>query len=386
MKVLSKIALSCCTFALLSLPAFSFDWGGKVTADTSFKGTNNEELKFKELDTANLWLSLPLSKDNSKYFTAEGLYQFKFDDSTASDKVINTLDLNLFKFVANIKLQKARSISINAGRFGISDLTGLIFAQNCDGLFLQYSSPSLHANLYGGYTGLLNANMVTILNNPEGTSYSLGENAIYRLAPKYIPFGFNISLPALFANQNLSLQGWGFMDANGDDYNRWYGILGLDGFVASNISYSVKSAFESVNFESFANLSLLNLYCYFTDSFFMNIGGTYASGKSGDISAFTGFTSSTALLSADDPEYSSLVKADLGFTKTFGQSVYLNAGAGLAFSLEEENEGYKGIQFEAGAMYKVFNDLQLGASFGQFIGKETENNKTQLAVKAVVVF
>ena len=66
MKRIKNFALFCTAIALLSAPAFSFDWGGKIYSDTSFIGKNNEALKLKETDNANLWLSVPLSKDNSK--------------------------------------------------------------------------------------------------------------------------------------------------------------------------------------------------------------------------------------------------------------------------------------------------------------------------------
>lgn len=386
MKRIKNFALFCTAIALFSAPAFSFDWGGKIYSDTSFIGKNNEALKLKETDNANLWLSVPLSKDNSKYFSAEALYQFKYDDSLPSDKMVNTIDLNLFKFVARQKLSGGKRFAVSAGRFGVSDLTGKVFAQNSDGVLLQFSTLRFNTSLYGGYTGLLNANTTTILNNPEGTSWTIGDNAVYRLAPKYIPFGLNLSFPSLFANQTLSLQGWGFIDANDNDYNRWYGILGLNGFLASSLSYSAKTVFQSVNFESLSNLSELSFFWYLTDTLSMNLGGVYASGKSGNISAFRGFSSCTALLSAKEPEYSSLVKAELGITKTFGQAVYLNGGTAVAFSLEEENEGYKGIQFQAGGMYKVFNDVQLGANFSQFVGKETQDNRTSISVKAILVF
>ena len=189
MKRIKNFALFCTAIALLSAPAFSFDWGGKIYSDTSFIGKNNEALKLKETDNANLWLSVPLSKDNSKYFSAEALYQFKYDDSLPSDKMVNTIDLNLFKFVARQKLSGGKRFAVSAGRFGVSDLTGKVFAQNSDGVLLQFSTLRFNTSLYGGYTGLLNANTTTILNNPEGTSWTIGDNAVYRLAPKYIPFG-----------------------------------------------------------------------------------------------------------------------------------------------------------------------------------------------------
>lgn len=385
MRLLRKTALSC-TALLLSTSLFAIDWGGKLTNDTSFIGLKDSSLKPKQTDTLSLWTTIPLSKDNSRYFAAEGNYQFKYDGTdTAADEITNTLDLNLFKFAINKKLPRQKNLSFTAGRFGISDLTGTVFAQNCDGLLFQFSMPRFSTNLYAGYTGLLNANSVTILNGDE-SSYELADPAVYRLAPKYVPFGINFTFPGLFANQNLSLQGWGFADANGDGYNRYYGLLSLDGYLVSNLYYTLKTVMGSENFEGVSNLSILNLYCYFTETFFMNLAGTYASGEQGDIKAFKGVTSMPALISSDDPEYTSLIKADLNFTKTFGKVAYINGGAACAFSIVDESPEYKGLQIQASAMYKVFNDVQLGASFGQFIGKESDLNKTHIAVKAAVVF
>lgn len=387
--MMKKFAFAVSAFVVSATLASAFEWGGKLSNTTSFSDNSIKSLKLEQTDNLNLWIKVPLSKDNSSYFISEAFYEFDYDETDSDPQPItNTLDLNLFKFVINKKFAGNNRISIGAGRFGVSDATYMIFSQVCDGLMFKYSNNKFNATAYGGYTGLLNANSITLINK-EGTNWQMAENGIYRLSAKYVPAGLSFSFPSLFANQTLSVQGWAFFDLNNDNYNRYYGTLSLNGYILKNLFYALNSSFGTVNFETISNLSVLTLTGYFTRTFSMNLSGTYASGNQGKLAAFAGFTSMTATLAFDEPQYSSMMKFDLSATKIFGKSAYLKGGTAAVFDMNESGCTFNGIQLNVSTMYNLFTDLQIGASFGQYFdlkNDDASNNKTQIALKAVVVF
>ena len=388
---MKKFCIALTALALSTSFATAFEWGGRFYNNSVLEKnytTENTPMALKQTDNLNLWLKVPLSKNNLSYFTTEAFYQFKYDGTSTTEPIVNTIDLNLFKFVINKQLPKARAISMNFGRFTLSDSTYLIFSQVCDGAILKYSSQKFIGSVYGGYTGLLNSNSITILNS-KTTNYRKTTGTVYGLAPQYIPFGLSLAFPGLVFNQQVTFQGWGFVDLNKDNYNRYYGTLGLSGYILPVLYYSLNSVIGTVNFESVSNLTNFKLTGYFTRTFSMNFGALYASGNQGGLSEFTGFTSMTASLSNKEPQFASLLKFDLSATKTFGKAAFINGGAACFFDVNSSSCTFNGLQFQLSANYNIFNDLQIGASFGQFIDLDNDadnNSKTQIALKAVVVF
>ena len=276
---MQKLALAFSIFVISSSFAIAFEWGGRFYNSTAFSGETLRQFKTKQSDNLNLWLKVPITNDNMNYFAGEMFYQFKFDGTNiASEAIGNTIDFNLLKFVTKIRLGNRQLLSINAGRFSLSDSTSMIFSQVCDGILVKYSNRKISAMAYGGYTGLLNANSVSIINK-KNSNYRPSKNNVYALSAKYIPFGLSVTFPSLFANQTLSAQGWSFFDLNNDNYNRFYGIVSLEGYPTKNLFYKLNSVVGTVNFSSISNLSTLNMIAYFTKSFSMNFGGMYASGK-----------------------------------------------------------------------------------------------------------
>ena len=56
-----------------------------------------------------------------------------------------------------------------AGRFSLSDATGIVFSQINDGIYAKYSLPIASVSMYGGITRLLKfmaRRLIPILENP----------------------------------------------------------------------------------------------------------------------------------------------------------------------------------------------------------------------------
>ena len=380
--------LLCTAAALIAGTAsfFAVEWGGKIANDTSFMG-KADDLKLKQSDTVGLWMNIPLNRTNSVYVAAEAYYKFTYDDTeTADEEFENVINCNLLKLSAGWMAGNGNMISLSAGRFPVSDFTGIIFNQPADGLNFKVSSQAVDFSIFAGYTGLLNAKEVTIL-TPADTEYEESDDDFYAFAPKYLPFGFSFAFPSVFGNQHISLEGWGFADLNGDDCNRYYGMLGLDGYLLRNLSYNVKTVFGTKNFDSLMNFSSLSFDLNPAGNFGIKLYGTYASGKQGSLSAFSGFTSMTAVSTRfADLEYSSMVTGGLQLSNVFAGVLYASLGGAVLFECPDSSVEYFGMQLSADVLWNIFYDVQLGLSASQFIGDDSDNSKTTLSVKAVIAF
>lgn len=365
---------------------FCVEWGGRISNDTSFMG-KADSLKLKQSDSASLWMNVPLNKKNSAYIAAEAYYKFAYDDTETADKEVeNIFNCNLLKLSAGWMAGNGNMLSFSAGRFPVSDLTGIIFNQPADGINLKVSSQAVDFNVFAGYTGLLNAKDVTVL-TADDTDYEESDNDFYTLAPKYLPFGISFAFPSVFGNQHIALEGWGFVDLNGDDYSRYYALLGLDGYLLSNLSYNIQTVFGTENFDNLMNFSSLSFDLNPAGNAGIKLYGTYASGEQGALSSFNGFTSMTAVaVRFADLQYSSMITGGLQLSNVFAGIMYASLGGAVIFECPDSSAEYFGVQLNADVLWNVFYDIQLGVSAAQFIGDDSDNSKTTLSVKAVIAF
>lgn len=382
-----KKALCASVAVLLAASALSaVEWGGVITNETMFAG-KVDSLKLKQSDSADLWLNVPFNKTNSINLSAEGYYKFVYDDTEIADETFeNVLNLSLLEFSLSRMIQGGKVLSVSAGRFSVSDLTGFVFDQAVDGVSVGLSTAAADFSVFAGYTGLLNSKEVTII-TPDDTEYEESSGALYTLAPKYLPFGFSAVFPSLFANQNLSFEGWGFVDFNGDSYSRYYASVGLDGFLMSRLFYKIQTVFGTENFESLMNLTLFSLDFNPVNKLGVRLYGVYASGEQGKLSAFSGFSSVTAVSARfEDILYSSLLTGGFVVSNTFGNILFVSAGGSVLFDISDSSAEYFGIQFSADVLWNIFHDVQVGFSASQLICEQSDNSRTALSLKAALAF
>ena len=400
MKITSKRILAIAALASLAQLAFSTETGGLISNDTKFENIEKDgSLKLDQKNGINLWLRTPVSEDGESYFAAEGSFQFEHDGRIEdSDKKMKLYaDVNLFKLVVKKELE-AGNVTFSAGRFFNSDLTGVIFTQNADGVKLDAEISRLNVSLYGAYTGLLNAKNITILGKGDiKTDLTDKEKTVYVMANKFAVGGLTVSLPYIFASQTVSLEGFAAFSAESTKYNRFYGTFALNGPIVSPLFYSVSSTMGFAKYDDQdmekGNLTKGSLSIYPDyKSMAVSFNALYASGEQGSFKRFQGFTSGTAVNSLSEPEYSGLMKLGLSASIKPVEKLLLFANGDLVFDAAagEENKDIKqaGFQYMAGLNFQAVSDVLLGASFGQFIGKEDyeQGNKTQLKINAAIAF
>ena len=212
---------SAAVFLALS-QAFSFETGSLLTNDSKFANVEKDgSLKLDQKNGVNFWLRAPLNEEGTNYFAGEASFQTEIDTSIEdSDKKLKLYaDLNLFKFVFKNELDSG-NLQFSLGRFFNSDLTGLIYSQNADGLRFDANLSRITLSLFGSYTGLLNAKNITILDN-DSPDLTDKEKTVYVLANKYAVGGLTFSLPHFAAGQTLSLEGLAAYSLESTKYNRF---------------------------------------------------------------------------------------------------------------------------------------------------------------------
>ena len=397
-KTISKI-FACLLAASLSQFAFSFETGAMLSNNTKLANAEKDgSLKLDQKNGISMWLRTPLSQDGSNYFAGEGSFQTEYDDSIedSDKKLMLYADLDLFKFFFKNELESGH-LDLSVGRFYNSDLSSLVYGQNGDGAKILLSLPGVDLSLFGAYTGLLNAKNVTILeaNDEDSPDLTDKEKNVYVLANKYLVGALTLSFPHLIASQTISVEGFGAFSLESTKYNRFYGTLALNGPILSPLFYDLTSTFGFAKYDDSdmvkGNLTKGSIIYYppvYSMSFAVN--GLYASGKQGSFDAFQGFSSFTAVNSLHEPEYTSLITAGISFSIKPLPSLLLNASGDVVFDAAEE-VNQAGFQYLAGFNWQIFSDVMLGASFGQYIGKEDYEatigeNKTQIKINAVIAF
>lgn len=396
MKVTLKNVFAVIFALAIAQSVFALETGGLLTNDSKFLNAEKDgSLKLDQKNGINLWFRNPVSQDGSSYIAGEGSFLFEKDmrieDSEKQLKLY--ADLNLLKLVAKKELESGNLV-FSAGRFYNSDLSGLVYNQNGDGVKLEASLSGVEFSVFGAYTGLLNAKNITILDNDTDTDK---EKTVYVMANKFAVGALTLSLPYFAANQTLSIEGFGALSLESTKFNRFYGTVALNGPLFTPVFYNISSTlgFAKHDEEDMVKGNLtkgaISVYPDFKSMSF-SLNGLYASGKQGSFEAFQGFTSNTAVNSLKEDEYSGIALAGISASIKPVENFLFFAGADVVFDTlageEQKSIERSGLQYSAGFNWQVVSDVSLGANLSQFIGKDdyADYNRTQFRITAAIAF
>lgn len=397
MKVTLKNVFAVISALAIAQSVFALETGGLLTNDSKFLNAEKDgSLKLDQKNGINLWFRNPVSQDGSSYIAGEGSFLFEKDmrieDSEKQLKLY--ADLNLLKLVAKKELESGNLV-FSAGRFYNSDLSGLVYTQNGDGVKLEASLSGVEFSVFGAYTGLLNAKNITILGND--TDLTDKEKTVYVMANKFAVGALTLSLPYFAANQTLSIEGFGALSLESTKFNRFYGTVALNGPLFTPVFYNISSTmgFAKYDEEDMVKGNLtkgaISVYPDFKSMSF-SLNGLYASGKQGSFEAFQGFTSNTAVNSLKEDEYSGIALAGISASIKPVENFLFFAGADIVLDTlageEQKSIERSGLQYSAGFNWQVVSDVSLGANLSQFIGKDdyADYNRTQFRITAAIAF
>ena len=363
-------------FAAISLSAF--DFGGSLGNNSKFEDTfSNDGLKLNQKNYASIWGQVPF-QDTKNYFFVQGRFQHEYDaDKKDSTNAIN-LDNAQFVFYK-------QNFIFNVGRFYYSDISTIIYNQSGDGAEVQFQLPGIKASAYGFIT----------LNDFD---YIADEDKIYDLCAKYLIAGLKVELPSFFGEQAFSAEVLNACRLEGKNYNRLFAEGKLEGPVSvlNGLFYDLTAAIEFSKYGDqkfkIANLSKARIYFYpgFKDTQF-SFNAVYTTGEEKDkdssVNAFSAITSSTAVNSLEEPEFSGILKAGLSASIKPVKNLLVAANADAVFNTNKNKNKYSGFQYKALANWQILSDLFAGAELSQFFDKDSsENNKTSISLKAILTF
>lgn len=379
-------------FSLLFSSLCAVEWGGIVNDETSINSSEFKDYNLSQSNAAYLWLTIPFTEDSSWKLSTEAMYKYTFDlslpvKSGVPSEFISFADLDLFKLSGIIEAEKG-TISLDFGRFFVSDITGMVFSQNSDGFSFSYSVPAFKAFLYGGYTGLLNGLNVTMLDATGSAFENNPQSKIYDFSHGFIPVIFNITLPGLFANQTLSFESSAFFDlkeASGvPRTNTFYGALSLGGPLSNSIYYSLVSTVGSQNFKNIMNYTSLGISIFPADGILISAGAKYASGKELGMAEFRTITSQTAYNSFEEAQMTNVILPTFGLSFA-GLNYYVGVNALAVLQLSQTV--FHGVQGSLSSTFNVFSDFSLGADICAYYDVvKKSNNNYKATVRAVISF
>ena len=382
----------------VSASIHAFDFGGSlgtytklgtpaVPGDDEFK---NYSLKQEEILTG--WFRHDF--DSSMFIASEVDVRFRTTASNLekTDDIENVVipDVKLLRISKKIG-SASNTILVNAGRFYFADISGTIFSQPSDGLNVLLSSRRVNAKVYANYTGLLNAQNVTILNKKD-SSYALDTKKGWYFAAPYTNAGLSVDFPYLFANQTLSAEflasfGTPGIEDGTSGYNRLWGTLGLNGFILKNLCYVFTTTFGTELEDGVSNLTKLSFtYLPKFKSMTVSVFGHYASGEQFGLKPFKGFTKSTVCSSAVEPEYSGIVKTGANISIKPVKSILAGLNGSAVFSCPKDDFEYKGFEAGISGNFQIFSDLNINGSFTQFAAKEKNDSKATFTLSATLAF
>ena len=378
-----KKTLAAGVFALFCLSASlsAFSWSGLLDNQSKFIG-NSDFSTIQLQQTNDLYLSFSSPLGENMKLSGEGLIKnllvAQLEPSGADPEDDFIADCDLFKFSGSWAAGSG-VLSLNAGRFRISDVSGAVFSQVSDGLNLSYNALKLKAGLYAGYTGLLNAHNVSMNGVASGET-----TKVYSLCPAFIPVLVDFSYKTLLETNTIGLQGAFFIPVDSEKNDIMaYGSLYLAGPVSTVASYNITG---TVGLQKLENLMLdakADFNYYLGNIGILNLGVEYLSGASDSIHAFTPITKRT-LYNGDLTSGLILPKLGIMIAKN---TLYFSLTEKGVVTMTADETGFDGVDSSISLICNVLSDVQLGCDADVYIStKDSKKNNYYMILKASLAF
>lgn len=370
---MKKILLTAAALFCLAQSVTALNWGG-IISNTSKPSTSDfANIDFYQSNGVTLWAGSTINKNMR--FIMEGLYKYEANFYKDSNTFSNVLDLSLLKLSGSWAAGNG-ILALNAGRFAYSDASGLVYAQESDGLAVSFQNNSLKVGAYAGYTGLLNSLNVSMTEVKPGAP-----SKFYSLCSSYIPLVVDFSLLNLAGN-NITLQGEYFVSAEKLLKSKAYANLSVNGAITPVLGYSLTAVAGSEDFKNFMMYAKGALSCYIGQSLIASAGCEYASGANGSLSPFITLSKRTAYNGKmfSDPSGTIIPQASVVFVHN---SLLLSLAEKLVISMPADKTEFRGSDTTLSFVCNVLSDLQVGTTFiayADFVDAANSNYSVALNV------
>ncbi len=358
----------------LVLPLFSATWSATVDADANVYG-KTDALIFDNVDRFTLQAFVPFGETIPMSISAETFYEFTFSkplQGVEESSMLHLVDVAELVFTTQFPVGESNRMTINAGRFDVYDMTGLILAQQMDGAKVVYRAPKYELSMHAGFTGFLNGHTQTMYGVVNQNILS----EVYTLAPAFVLANITFRLPYLFDAQHaFTAEVNGAIEAtdNESKSNRIYATAGLQGPLGEIFYYNVSSTLSLIMLEenTFGNISVLELSAFlpFAESI-LSWKTVFSTG--GTENSFIPISEIMASMDSSIPYVGKLKTGLLGIIHPV-DSVFLLLSSDVIFNISDASQdtGYMGVQWGFSTRWDIASDVQLIGSVGNFFSSDS---------------
>ena len=234
---MKKVKLFIFLFLAVALNLSAFEGGGMLKTGLGIDlGKNKTNLS--HFDSLSLWAKRNLDKEGNYNFAIQSSYLFnlkkpiKPDGKLDLDHIVN-LDMLKFSFLFPIGND---SLTIDAGRYNISDITAVILNQNIDGVYIAYKKTNFATYFNLGYTGLLNS-YVNPINAAGIASISKKRTKIYNLAPSFVHMSALFHVPFQSLRHAVDFDLNSFIATENPKTTNNYASISVNGPIVNGLFY-----------------------------------------------------------------------------------------------------------------------------------------------------
>lgn len=370
---MKKVKLFIFLFLIIALNLSAFEGGGMLKTGLGIDlGKNKTNLS--HFDSLSLWAKQNLDKEGNYNFAIQSSYlmnlkkPIKPDGKLDLDHIVN-LDMLKFSFLVPIGND---SLTIDAGRYNISDITAVILNQNIDGVYIAYNKTNFSTYFNLGYTGLLNA-YVNPINAAGITSILKKQTKIYNLAPSFVHMSALFHVPFQSLRHAIDFDLNSFMATENPKTTNNYASISVNGPIVNRLFY-LASASTSILTRDKKNpqtgFFLKGELDYYFEKYDSKLGLKMQLFSGGKMS-FKSFTLST-MSKVNFMEPTDLLKISLDGSIKPVKNLFLSTEAAIMAYAATQPKGrsnFAGFEWDVSANYTILQDISISTDLGMFVGK-----------------
>ena len=361
-----------------------------IKSDSSTNDFRTVQTELYETATGNL--RIPFTGKSTDYLALEANFTGNqiLNFNPYSFYFTPVFDITLLKINKVFDIEKD-TLTVCAGRFSTIDLTGYILGQTLDGASLKYESDKFNVTCLASWTGLTNAQNITILEDSSSWAVTADYSKPYLFNTPYVISDITVVFPFVLFNQSISAEVIGLVgtkglnNTNNEGIINTYSTISLNGPLSSSIFYNASSTLYIKDFTDFkaAFMTSFTLNKYFTAyNSVITAKALYVSGNNGMLTSFKSITSLDASYAYTPASYSGLIKGGIEASFKFVPVLYTQLGGDLIFLCPDSSVWFDGGQIYTTIKYAPFTDFDISLTASRYIAKSEGNNNT----KATLIF
>ena len=366
---MKKVKLFIFLFLAVALNLSAFEGGGMLKTGLGIDlGKNKTNLS--HFDSLSLWAKQNLDKEGNYNFAIQSSYLFnlkkpiKPEGELGLDHILN-LDMLKFSFLVPIGND---SLTIDAGRYNISDITAVILNQNIDGVYIAYKKTNFATYFNLGYTGLLNS-YVNPINAAGIASISKKRTKIYNLAPSFVHMSALFHVPFQSLRHAVDFDLNSFIATENPKTTNNYASISVNGPIVNGLFYLTSvstSVLTRVKRKPGIGFFLAGELDYYFEKYSSKLGlkaQFFSGGKTG----FKSFTLSN-VSKVTFMESTDLFKISLDGSIKPVKDLFLSTEAAIV-TQPNMKSSFSGFEWDLSANYTIRQDISIITDLGMFMGK-----------------